>query len=128
VPTDLFKLSVQWGTRPQDGALLQSGAAAITAPIQEYLTLDEKNLDQYQLTSDSPQAVGFGGVANANVLIVSSDRKVMVQVTSADGTAQAIPCDDQLIVISRTVPITAVSLTRVPATLTNVSVFLGESA
>jgi len=108
--------------------MLASGAAALLTQILEQVTIDEKNLVTYDLTSDSAQVVAFGGVANANVLIIATDRKVKVRVTSADGATQAIPVDDTLILISRTVPITAVDITRVPATETHVSVFLGEKA
>lgn len=109
--------------------MLRSGAPPVgPTPIVESVVLDEKNLDQYTLTADAPQAVAFGGVTNAHVLIVSTDQKVKVTVTSADGSSQAIPCDGQLILISRSVPITAVTLTRVPATLTTAFVFLGEKA
>jgi hypothetical protein len=94
--------------------------------MQEYVTLDAKNLEPSQLTVDTPVAVNFGGVTNCNVLIIQSDRPITVTVTSAAGTSQSFPCDGYLQLISRTVPITAVSLTRTPATLTNVSVFLGE--
>jgi hypothetical protein len=129
VPTDLFKITGQWGTAPQDGGLLRSGAAPIgPTPISETVTLDQKNLVSYTLNADAVQAVAFGGVVNCHVLVVESDRKVKVRVTSADGAVQSIPCDGFLQIISKSVPFTAIDLTRQPAVLTNVSVFLGEKA
>jgi len=129
VPTDLFKIQGQWSTSPQDGGLLMSGAAPIgPTPINESVTLDEKDLNSIKLSGDGAVAVPFGSVANAHVVVIQSDRKVMVRLTSADGATQAIPVDGYLQLISRSVPFTAIDLTRVPATLTNVSVFLGEKA
>lgn len=128
MPADLFTLQGQWGTSPQTGGLLGSGATGLLTPILEQVTLDEKQLAQYDLTSDSPQVVDFGGVTNANVVIIACDRKVRVRITTTDGATQSIPVDDTLILISRTVAVTAIDLTRVPATETNVAVFLGEKA
>jgi hypothetical protein len=109
--------------------MLRSGAVPVgPTPINEVVTLDEKNLDQYTLTADAAQAVSFGGVTNAHVVIVSADRPITVRLTSAAGAVQAIPVDDQIVIISRTSPFTAITLTRTPATLTNVNVFLGEKA
>jgi len=129
VPTDLFRLQGQWSTSPQDGGLLRSGAAPIgPTPVNECVTLDEKTLDCIQLASDGPQSVAFGGVARANVVVIQADKKIDALLTSADGTAQVVPVDGTFVLITRTVPVTAISLTRVPATLTNVNVFIGEKA
>lgn len=108
--------------------MLRSGAASISAPVNAFVTLNAKNTDDYDLLSDSPQAVAFGGVAVANIVIINSDRKIMLTLTSADGAAQTIPCDGEVYLISRTVGFTAISLTRIPATETHVKVFLGEKA
>ena len=109
--------------------MLHSGAVPIgPTPINATVILDEKQPAQYTLNADGPQVVAFGGVTNAHVLDISTDRPITVTVTSAAGAAQVIPVDGELHLVSRTVPITAVSLTRTPATLTNVNVFLGEKA
>lgn len=128
MPTDQFHLSAQWSTRPQTGGLLSSGAPFLYAPISEYVTLDAKTDGSYALESDSPLAVQFGGVVNANVVIINCDEPITVQLTSTDGTNQVIPVDDTLIIISRTDAYTAINLVRTPATLTNIVVFLGEQA
>lgn len=128
MPTDEFELNARWHSRPQDGGLLISGAAELGAKIVEFVTLDQKTLAPYQLTADTPQQVAYAGVVNGNVVIVNADQPMTVQITSASGVLQSIPIDDQLIIISRTVPITAIQLVRTPGTLTNVAVFVGEMA
>lgn len=127
--TDAFKLQAQWSTTPQDGGLLRSGAPPIgPTPISETVVLDAKNVDEYTLTSDSAQPIAFGGVVNANVVIISCDRPITVILTSVSGTNQVISIDDQLIILSRTTPYTAISVQRTPATLTTVFAFVGEKA
>ena len=129
MPTDTFTLNAEWTTRPQDGALFRSGAAPIgPTKILEQVTLDEKNLASYQLSADAAQSVAFAGVVNAHVVIVNCDQPITLQLTSSAGVLQSIPVDDQFVLISRTNAVTALSLVRTPATLTNVSVFVGEMA
>lgn len=125
---DLFKLSGQWGTSPQTGSLLASGAASLLAPINESVILAQKNFDDYRLLVDTPIAVAFGGVTNAHVVVVFTDRKIRVRLTSADGAAQAVPVDGYLTIISDAVPFTAIDLTRVAAQETRVKVFIGEKS
>lgn len=128
MPTDLFSIQGQWSTSPQTGGLLASGAAALLTPILEQMSLDEKQVATYDLVGDSPQSIAFGGVTNANVVIIAATRKVRARLTSADGSQQSIPIDGLAILISRSVPFTALDLTRVPATDTDVAVFLGQKA
>lgn len=124
--SDKFSLVGQWGTSPQSGSLLASGAPSILAAINESLTLEQKNFDDYLLAADAVQAVAFGGVTNAHVAVIFSDRKIRVRFTSADGTEQSIPCDGVQIIISETVPFTAIDLMRVAGQETRVKVFVGQ--
>lgn len=128
MPTWLFTLQGNWSACPQTGGLLASGAIKDSSPISEQVTLQQKNEGSYQLTVDSPVVVDFGGCTNASVIMIVADRKIDVTLTSADGTAQVIPVDGRLDLISRSVPYTAISLTRVAAQLTNVNVFVGMKA
>ncbi len=111
------------------GSLLASGRASELAPINESVVLAKKNgQDNYILTVDTPVPVAFGGVTNAHVVTIFSDRKITVRLTSADGATQSVPCDDMLIIVSKTTPFTAIDLTRVAAQETRVEVFIGEKS
>lgn len=124
--SDKFEITGQWGTTPQNGSLLSSGAPSMLAPIKETVTLSQKNYDDYTLDADAVQAVAFGGVENANVVQISCDRKISIRLTSADGATQTIPVDGHLSLISRTVPFTAIDLQRVAGQETRVKVFIGQ--
>jgi hypothetical protein len=128
VATYRFVFDGQWDAYPQSGGLLASGAISDRAPIREFLTLDAKQEGDYPLNTDSAVPVDFGGVVDANVVIIFSDRPITVSLTPSGGSPQTIPCDDMIAIISRTTPYTAISLTRTPATTTNAVVFIGEQA
>lgn len=124
---DTFQMTGVWASVP----LLSdpsSGTASLTAPIAETLQLKERQLWEEILTVDTPVVVSFGGVANAHVVVVKSNRKVRVRLTSADGSQQSVPVDGLLHIICKSVPITAIDVMRVAATETKVKVFLGEKA
>lgn len=122
---DVFNIGGNYTTTPASGA--PSADPSYIAPIDESLTLIRKHHDTIDLTSDSITPVQFGGVINGHVLIVKTvGGKVQVRVTSSDGSTQSIPVDSFLAVISNTVPITAVDLTRIPGNATTVKIFLGE--
>ena len=97
-------------------------------PINEGVELAQKHYDDYKLTVDSAVGVGFGGVTSAHVVVLFSDRKVRARLTSADGSAQAVPVDGFFSVICATVPYTAIDLTRVAGQETRVQVFVGEKS
>lgn len=101
---------------------------SFSTPINETSVLKAKRLDDVTLTSDSPTAVAFGGVVNANIVSLKCDNKVTALITSADGTSQAVPVDPYFVLQSRSVPVTAISLTRVAGIETRVEVSLGEIA
>lgn len=124
---DKFQIVGSWGTSPQTGSLLASGRASELAPINEAVMLSVKNgQDDYILDVDTPVPVSFGGVTDANVVVIFSDRKIRVRLTSADGALQSIPVDGTLMLICETVPFTAIDLTRVLAQETRVTVFIGQ--
>jgi len=124
--SDLFKLEGCWSAGESCGLGNGCGAPSWEASFCESMYLAQKESSTYTLAADPAVPVAFGGVTDANVVIITSDRKIMLTVTSADGTAQTIPCDGLTVLISETVPFTAITLTRVPATETRVRVFLGE--
>ena len=82
----------------------------------------------YTLTSDSPQSVGFGPLAEAAWVAVRvvSGGVVEVRLTSGRGTLQVVPVDEFLILKSRRAPFTAMTLTRDAGVQTVVEVLLGQ--
>lgn len=123
---DLFVLSGSYSTTPQVGS--PSGVASIPAPIDEEAMLIAKFYNTITLTGDAPVSVQMGGVTKAHVVIVkvSAGQKVRVRMTSTEGAQQAIPVDTWYTSISRTVPITAIDLTRTVGSQTIVDIFLGQ--
>lgn len=125
--SDAFKLlgSYEFTPLTQPSSFAQS----TTAPVSESVTVSAKMSTDVTLTTDSPTVVPFGGVTNAHIVILkSTGGKVRARVTSADGSAQAIPFDTYWILMSDSVPITAIDLTRVAGTETTVRVFLATKA
>ncbi len=126
--SDKFTLQASARSAPNNTLPLGSGCPTIDFPFLEELTLATKNYDEPDLLVDTPVPVQFGAVTNASVVIISTvnGARITALITSADGVAQAIPVDDTLILICRSAPVTAIDLTRLPATATKVKVFLGE--
>lgn len=123
---DQFILSGSYTTTPLGGEL--SFDPNIDAPINEPIQLTRKKVDTVVLDVDTPVAVSLGGLTQAHIIILKAvgGTSVRVRITSADGAAQSIPFDTYLVLMSMAKPITAIDLTRTPATLTSVLVFLGE--
>lgn len=107
-----------------------SGSPALLVQLDEAISVKGvPNTSEYELSSDSPQSVAFGGLASASVVLIkATGGKVRVRLTSADGTSQAIPVDSLLLILSESVAYTAIDLTRVSGTLTTVAVTLAEKA
>ena len=124
---DAFRLSGSYSTTPTSGT--PSGDPEVEALIEESVGLTSKTIGVYALTVDTPVTVDFGGLTNANVIAIRAvGGKVKARLTSADGSTQAVPVDPLLLSISKTVPVTAIDLTRVAGVATTVRVFLGERA
>jgi hypothetical protein len=124
--SDVFSLQGGYTATPASGC--PSGSPSVDTPICESIVLKAKQIVEPTLTVDSPIAVGFGGVTSANVVVIKTHGKVKARLTSADGTTQSVPVDSFLVLISLTVPVTAIDLTRVAGTDTIVEIFLGEKA
>ena len=125
--SDNFTLAGSWSASPAFGS--PSGIASFCTPLEESLSLTAKDYDTIPLLADAAVPVSFGGgVTNATVVILkATGGKVRARLTSTDGAVQAIPFDDLLILISRTVPITAIDLTRTTGVSTTVDVFIGST-
>jgi len=124
--SDTFELSGGYTTTPLGG--VPSFDPNIDAPIQETTQLIRKKVDTIDLSVDTPVAVEFGGLDDANITILKAvgGGSVRARITSADGSQQSIPFDTYLILRSMEKPVTAIHLTRTPATPTTVRVFLGQ--
>jgi hypothetical protein len=89
------------------------GQSQITNVIKESMTVLQYQSTVYVLSSDSAQTVSLGSLSAVNVLQLRVvGNKVRVRITSSDGTSQAIPVDSFLCIISDSVDITAIDLTR----------------
>lgn len=125
--SDLFKLRGSITTDPAHGDTVADEFLAIR--LEETCGLAFKQSNKYLLSSDSLKALDLSefGASGVNVVVVVSDGHCTLTLTSAAAeTAQIVPVDDLAIVISRTVPFTAIGLTRFTGVATNVKVFLGQ--
>lgn len=124
---DQFTLSGSYTATPASGS--PSADPMITAPINESMMLGTELASQITLNADAPASLPFGGLSGVNALIVKCvGGKIIVRITSADGSAQAIPVDSFLALTSASADITAVTVQRTPATQTVVKYFLGQKA
>lgn len=106
-----------------------SGQPTILTSINERMTVTSDLAAKYTLTADSVQSVDLGGLSNVNFLSVRAvGGKIRVRITSADGTNQSIPVDPILVLRSDSVNITALDLTRLANTETEVYIVLAERA
>lgn len=124
--TDTYTLRGAWDISPNSTA--SSGSPSLGVPFEEIHVTDKFYVDEVELLADVPVAVSFGGITNAHIIGITSDRKVRIRLTSSDGTQQSIPVDGFLKLISRTTPITAIDLTRVAGQTTTVRIFLCQRA
>lgn len=124
---DTFTLSGSYETHPTTGS--PSAVPNVVAPVSEVVQLENKSVQFFVLDADAPVSVQFPAGFTCNVLVVKAQGgKARVRLTSADGSSQAVPVDTFLALISQTVGITAIDLTREPGVLTQVQVFLGDAA
>lgn len=105
-----------------------SGDPTIDMALAETAALLRKSVASFQLTSDSPAVVAFGPVVNARVVVIKTKGggPVTALITSGAGVAQAVPVDSLWVCFTAGNPVTAISLVRTPASLTEVRVYLGE--
>lgn len=99
------------------------GQSQVTNTIAEKMSILQYQNTVYVLSSDSAQTVALGALSEINVLQIRVvGNKVRVRITSTDGTTQAIPVDSFLCIVSDSVSITAVDLTRTAGSETTVYV------
>lgn len=99
------------------------GQSQVTNTIAEKMSILQYQNTVYVLSADSAQTVALGALTEINVLQIRVvGNKVRVRITSSDGTSQAIPVDSFLCIVSDSVSITAVDLTRTAGSETTVYV------
>jgi len=79
------------------------------------------------LAADAPFSVSLDGLTGINVIYLEADNPVTVVATSTAGAAQSLPAEF-FHLVSREVPITAISLVRVAGQATTVRLILGQEA
>lgn len=122
---EVFKVSGECTSRAIQGN--PSGYPNLTIPLDERMNLEASVVGTYVLTSNTAVSVDFGNLDEVNAITVrSTGGKVRVRLTSSDGSAQAVPVESLFVLITSTVGITAVDLTRETGVEISVSVFLGK--
>jgi hypothetical protein len=122
---DTLTLTASLSTVPAIGSA--SGRGSIIIPIEDRRSITGKlGPAEYRLTSDSPQAVGFGTLTNASIIVmrVVSGGAVRARFTSDFGNTQSLPVDPTLLLECRREPCTAIDLTREAGVETVVEVTL----
>ena len=124
--TQLFSLHGHCETK---SACHPEPLAKLWAELHAHLPIALKHSDEYSLTVDTPVPINFGGLANAHVVMLQAQGgSVVVAITTGAGTPQEVTIDTLLIIISKTVPVTAISATRAAGVTTQLNVFLAEAA
>lgn len=125
---DVFTIAGSYSATPAYGN--PSADPIITAAIDEKLMLGTELFSQVTLTTDAPVALPFGGLTEASALVLKCvGGRIIVSLTSAEGSDQIVPVDSFLAMISASVPFTAISVARAPGgSDTTVKFFLGEKA
>lgn len=123
------------GTLALEGNLivtpLEAGWGVSTTPVffSEALAVARKIYDEIWLSDNTTINIAFGGLSEVNVLFIQAvGGKVKLRVTSTDGSQQALPVDPIQLLVSKSVGITALDITR-DSTVTNtvkVAVFLAQ--
>lgn len=79
-------------------------------------TFDRVTRDVVDLDDDDPHAVAFGDLPSAALVFLKAiGGKCRARITTTDGATQSIPIDPVGFLVSLSVPVTAIDLTRVAA-------------
>lgn len=122
-----FQLVGSYSAVPAFGA--PSADPDVTAGFDERLKLAKKHVDVLNLAADAFAPVALGGLSNVHVLVVKCPgRRCVLRLTSAAGSQQLVPVEELAILVSISVPFTAIDVQRAAGVITIVKVFLGEKA
>ncbi len=105
-----------------------SGIPTLTVPLSQQMSLVNKSIQQFDLTTDAPVTVDLSALDQANFLLIQTvGGKVTAGITSdLDPSRQKVPVDPLLIQFYQSGSISALDLTRQAGVETNVYVFIGE--
>ena len=80
--------------------------------------------------NDRPGIVNAGSTTFVNDMLLNRSYRFgcRLRITSADGTSQSVPVDPYCVILSASVGITALDVTRVAATPTIVTVLIGKKS
>lgn len=103
-----------------------SGNPPVSVPIDETVTIQSKLIAEYSLGADPAETVSLGDMASPGIdgFFLRASAEVVVRVTSADGTTQAIPAT--FLAHRCTSPITAMTVQRRTGVATTVFVTLWQ--
>jgi hypothetical protein len=110
--SDTLTLTGQLAIAPDSTAEADlSGDFAIKVPFSETLTLSRKDSRTIVLDDTSPLVVNVSTIGSIHALVIRTSAAITATLTSASGAAQVIPVNGLFVLLTETIPITAISLT-----------------
>lgn len=107
---------------------LTRGSPTVLAQFVQQVAMLRKAEAEYTLESDSAQTVSLAGMADAAFLYAYCDAPVTLRITTADGSAQAIPVYPlAMIMLPAAKALTALTVTRSPGAVTVVKFVLAQA-
>ncbi len=125
--SDTLLLTGQLAINPPRSCAADSDLSTIVN-LSESMTLAAKQTVSFVIPSDAAFPIDLTATPNVNMLFIDASAKVMLTITTADGAVQTLPVDPMMLWFSSSVPITALSVTRVAATDTTVHLILGDKS
>jgi hypothetical protein len=122
---DTFKLSGHLSIRPPPAIVVTD--FTIENDVLEQVSVTKKLAGRMTLDADGPEVLNLADMTAVHVVQIKVDQKVVVRLTSADGSVQAIPVDPYLLLISRLVGFTAITVERLPNVATSVQFVLAQA-
>jgi len=124
--SDLARFQGTLKIAPASSATDNSGNPQIASDLLETQTVNYKSENTFLLTSDSPVSVPIPGLPAVTLMMIKAvEAGVTVTVTSPVGTSQLLP-SNYIFLLCQDNPITAISITRKPATNTTVRIVLAS--
>ncbi len=103
-----------------------SGDETVDGLVDESLSYDECALQKFTLDSDAQKVITLDPMISVRVIKIKvSGGPVVMALSSAAGTDQAVPVDGFGLIISAGTPFTGIKLTRTAGKTTQVRLFLG---
>jgi hypothetical protein len=124
---ETLQLNGQFSINPSPACSCDADLGTLIT-LSESMSVDAKLATAFALSADPAFPIDLTTVPEVNALFIEASQKVKLTITTADGAAQVIPVDPMMIWFSESVPITALSITRLAATTTSVRLVLGQKA